>query len=215
MIIRTVAAVLRPRCRARPVSAPTGGRRRRPGSAQGRRGRRRTPMRRPRAGRIAPGRRRGSSRAGSRWPWRTRSTVLDAFPGDGEGERVGTADGGSRVLAAVNGRPAEGGRDAADVLRVEHVHRAAEGTDRARQHEQVRLGAGGDDRSRVVQDNIGQECGLEGRPRGHHQDVLFQRDAQPVPVVGSAQEDRVLALVDQPVAQRERQADPARATQRR
>jgi hypothetical protein len=44
--------------------------------------------------------------------------------------------------------------------------------------------------------------------------VLFQRDAQAVPVVRAAQEHRVLARVDQPVAQREGGADPARAAQR-
>ena len=55
---------------------PTGGRRRRPGSVRGRRGRRRRPRRRRRAGRSGPGRRRGSSRAGSRWLWRTRRCRL-------------------------------------------------------------------------------------------------------------------------------------------
>ena len=68
---------------------------------------------------------------------------------------------------------------------------------------------------RVAQDDVGQERGLEGPRRRHHQDVLFERDAQPVPVVGAAQEDRVLARVQDPVAQREGGADPARAAQRR
>ena len=42
--------------------------------------------------------------------------VLHALLGDRERERVGPADRGGRVLAAVDGGPAEGGRDAADVL---------------------------------------------------------------------------------------------------
>ncbi len=43
--------------------------------------------------------------------------------------------------------------------------------------------------------------------------MLFQRDTQAVAVVGTAEEHRVLARVDQPVAQRECGADPARAAQ--
>src|SRR2546421_3727065 len=50
--------------------------------------------------------------------------VLDALLRHGERERVGAADGGSGILAAVDRVPTEGGRDAADVLGVEDVHRA-------------------------------------------------------------------------------------------
>src|SRR2546421_3837435 len=41
-------------------------------------------------------------------------TVLHAFLGYGERERVGAADGGGGVLASGDRVPAEGGRDAAD-----------------------------------------------------------------------------------------------------
>src|SRR4029077_14197188 len=85
------------------------------------------------------------------------AAVLDALLRHGERERVGAADGGGGVLAAVDGVPAEGGRDAADVLRVEHVHRAELRADGAGQRVDVRFGAGGDDRAGVAQDDIGQE----------------------------------------------------------
>ena len=139
--------------------------------------------------------------------------VLDALLGHGERERVGAADGGGRVLAAVDRGPAEGGGDAADVLGVEHVHRAEAGADRGGQGVDVGLGGGGDDRAGVAQDDVGQERGLVGAGRGHDQQVLFQRDAQAVPVVGPAEEDRVLAGFGDPVPQREGRADPAGAAQ--
>src|SRR4029077_177917 len=83
--------------------------------------------------------------------------VFDAVLGDGERERIRAADRGGRVFAAVDRGPAEGGRDAADVLRVEHVHRAELRADGAGQRVDVRFGAGGDDRAGVAQDDIGQE----------------------------------------------------------
>ena len=79
---------------------------------------------------------------------------------------------------------------------------------------QVRLGARGDDRTGVAQDDIGEERRLVGPGRGHDQQVLFQRDPQPVPVVGPAEEHRVLARVGDPVPQRQARADPAGAAQR-
>ena len=115
--------------------------------------------------------------------------VLDALLGDGERERVGAADGGGRVLTSVDRGPAEGGGDAADVLGVEHVHRAEAGADRGGQGVDVGLGAGGDDRAGVAQDDVGQERGFQHPGRGHDQQVLFERDAQGVPVVGPAEED--------------------------
>ena len=66
----------------------------------------------------------------------------------------------------------------------------------------------------VAQDDVGQERRLERPRRRHHQHVLFQRDPQPVPVVGAAEEHRVLARVQDPVAQREGGADPGRPAQR-
>ena len=45
--------------------------------------------------------------------------------------------------------------------------------------------------------------------------MLLERDAQPVPVVGAAEEHRVLARVQQAVAQREGGADLAGAAQDR
>ena len=59
--------------------------------------------------------------------------VFHALLGDRERERVRAADRGRRVLAAVDRGPAERGRHPADVLRVEHVHRAAPGAHRGRQ----------------------------------------------------------------------------------
>ena len=102
--------------------------------------------------------------------------VLDALGRDGERERVGAADRGRRVLAAVDRGPAEGGGHGADALGVEHVHRAALGADRAGQLEHVVFGGGGDDRAGVAQDDVGQERGLVGAGRGHDQQVLFQRE---------------------------------------
>ena len=67
--------------------------------------------------------------------------VLDALLGDRERERVSAADRGGRVLTSVDGVPAERGRDAADVLRVEHVHRAELRADRAGQRVHVWFGA--------------------------------------------------------------------------
>ena len=103
---------------------------------------------------------------------------------------------------------------AADVLRVEHVDRAEFGADRAGQRVDVGFGGGGDDRAGVAQDDVGQERRLVGAGRRHHEQVLLQRDVQPVPVVGAAEEHRVLARVEDPVAQREGGADPGRAAQR-
>ena len=99
--------------------------------------------------------------------------VLDALLRHGERERVGAADRGGRVLAAGDRVPAEGGGDAADVLRVEHVHPALLGADRGGQLVHVGLGGGGDDRAGVAQDDIGEERGLVGPGRGHDQQVLF------------------------------------------
>ena len=93
------------------------------------------------------------------------------------------------------------------------MHRAEAGADRGGQREDVGFGAGGDDRAGVAQDDVGQERGLEHPGRGHDQQVLFQRDPQPVPVVGPAEEDGVLAGVGDPVPQRQRGADPAGAAQ--
>ena len=121
--------------------------------------------------------------------------VLDALLGDGERERVRAADRGGRVLAALDRGPAEGGRDGADVLGVEHVDRAELGADGAGERVDVGFGGGGDDRAGVPQDDIGQERRFVGAGRGHHEQVLFERDAQTVPVVGAAEEDRVLARV--------------------
>jgi hypothetical protein len=135
--------------------------------------------------------------------------VFDAFLGDGERERVGAADRGGRVVAALDRGPAEGGGDGADVLGVEHVDRAELAADRAGQR--VDVGFGGDDRAGVPQDDIGQERGLVRPRRRHHQQVLLQRDPQRVPVVGPAQEHRVRGRVEDPVAEREGGADPGRA----
>ena len=79
----------------------------------------------------------------------------------------------------------------------------------------VGLGGGGDDRAGVVQDDVGQEGRLIGPWWGHDQQMLLQRDPQAVPVVRPAQEHRLLARVGDPVPQRKRGADPARAAQRR
>ena len=64
-------------------------------------------------------------------------------------------------------------------------------------------------------DHVGQERRLISAGRGHDEQVLFERDAQLVPVVGAAEEDRVLARVQQAVAQREGGADLAGAAQDR
>jgi hypothetical protein len=74
------------------------------------------------------------------------------------------------------------------VLRVEHVHPAPLGAHRAGQAVDVGLGGGGDDRAGVAQDDIGQEGGFISARWGHDEQVLFERDAQAVPVVGPAQE---------------------------
>jgi hypothetical protein len=104
---------------------------------------------------------------------RPERAVLDALLGDGKRERVGAADRGGRVLAAVDRGPAEGGGDAADVLGVEDVDRAKTGADRGGQGVDVGLGAGGDDRAGVAQDDIGQEGRLQHPWWGHHEQVLF------------------------------------------
>jgi hypothetical protein len=141
--------------------------------------------------------------------------VLDALLGHGERERVGAADRGGRVLAAGDRVPAEARRHAADVLRVEHVHPALPGADRAGQVVDVGLAGGGDDRAGVAQDDIGEERSLVGPGRGHDQQVLLQRDPQAVPVVGPAQEHRVLARVEQAVPPGQGGADLAGAAQDR
>ena len=99
------------------------------------------------------------------------------------------------------------------MLRVEDVHRAEFGADRAGQGVDVGFGGGGDDRAGVAQDDVGQERRLVGPGRGHDEQVLLERHVEPVPVVGAAEEHRMLARVDQPVAQREGGADPAGAAQ--
>ena len=99
--------------------------------------------------------------------------VFDAFLSDGERERVGAADRGGRVLAALDRVPAEGGGHAADVLGVEHVDRAEAGADRGGERVDVGFGGGGDDRAGVAQDDVGEERGLVGAGRGHDQQVFF------------------------------------------
>ena len=95
--------------------------------------------------------------------------ILDALLRHRERERVRAADRRGRVLAPVDRRPAERGRDAADVLRVEDVHRAAVRADRAGQRVDVGLGGGGDDRAGVPEDHVGQERRLIGAGRRHHE----------------------------------------------
>ena len=137
--------------------------------------------------------------------------VLDAFLGDGERECVRAADRGGRVLTAVHRGPAESGRDAADVLRVEHVDRAELGAHRAGQGVDVGFGGGGDDLAGIALDDIRQERRLVGAGWRHHEQVLFEWDAQAVAVVGAAEEDRVLARVQEAVPQREGRADAVRS----
>ena len=99
------------------------------------------------------------------------------------------------------------------MLRVEHVYRAEFRADRAGQGVDVRFGGGGDDRAGVAQDDIGEERRLVGAGRGHDEQVLLERHVEPVPVVGAAEEHRVLTGVEDPVAQRDGGTDPGRAAQ--
>ena len=149
--------------------------------------------------------------AGLRRPERA---VFDALAGDRERERVRPADRRRRVLAPLYRRPRERRGDAADELRVEHVHRAPQRADRGGQGEHVGLRGRGDDRAGVAQDHVGQERGLSRPRRGHDQHVLLQGDAQAVPPVRPAEEHRVLARHERPQPQREGRADPPRAAQR-
>ena len=86
------------------------------------------------------------------------------------------------------------------------AHRAGEGVD-------VGFGGGGDDRAGIAQDDIREERRLVGAGWRHHEQMLFQRDAQAVAVVGAAEEDGVLARVQEAVPQREGRADPGGAAQ--
>jgi len=70
--------------------------------------------------------------------------------------------------------PPEGGRDAADALWVEHLHRAAFGADAAGQGEHVVFGGGGEDGPGVVQDDAGQPSGLAAAGRAEDGHVLVQ-----------------------------------------
>ena len=110
---------------------------------------------------------------------RPEAAVFHALLRDGERERVGAADGGGGVLAAVDGVPAEGGRDAADVLGVEDVDRAEEGAHGAGQGVDVGFGGGGEDRAGVLDDHVGQEGRLIGPWWRHDEQVLLERNAQP------------------------------------
>ena len=121
-----------------------------------------------------------------------------------------------RIAVAGSSHPATGDQrkvdgDAADVLRVEHVHRPRWARTAAGQGEDVGLGGGGDHRAGVAQDDVGEERGLVGARRGHHQQVLLQRDPQPVPVVRPAQEHRMLAAGPAAVRQRERRGGSGRS----
>ena len=71
---------------------------------------------------------------------RPERAVFDALLRDGERERIRAADRGGGVGAAVDRGPAEGGRDPADVLGVEHVDRAELGADGAGQGVDVGFG---------------------------------------------------------------------------
>ena len=136
--------------------------------------------------------------------------VFDAFLADGVGECVGAADRDGGVLAAVEGVPAEGGGDGADALGVEHVHRAAVGADAGGQLEHVVFGGGGQDRAGVVQDDPGQPAGLAGAGRAEDHRVLVQRQAERVPVVRAAGQDRVVRRGgEQPLGEGEGRAGAA------
>ena len=106
-----------------------------------------------------------------------------------------------RIAVAGSSQPSTGDQQkvdghAADVLGVEDVDRAEFGADRAGQGVDVGFGGGGDDRAGVAQDDVGQERRLVGAGWGHDEQVLLQRHVEPVPVVGAAEEHRVLARVD-------------------
>src|SRR5205807_10115313 len=100
---------------------------------------------------------------------RPERAILDALLRHGERERVGAADCGGRVLAAVDGVPAEGGGDAADVLGVEDVHRADVHADCAGQVVDVGFGGGGEDRAGVLDDHVGQDGRLISAWWGHEE----------------------------------------------
>ncbi len=83
------------------------------------------------------------------------------------------------------------------------------------QLEHVVLGRGRHDRPGIVHDHPGQPAGLAGPRRGHDQRVLFERDAQRVPPLGPAQQDRMSPRVEQPLSGGQRPARPAGPAERR
>ena len=136
--------------------------------------------------------------------------VFDALLADRVGERVGAADRDRGVLAAGQRVPAEGGGDGADALGVEHVHRPALGADAGGELEHVVLGRGGQDRAGVVQDDPGQPAGLAAAGRAEDHGVLVQGQAERVPVVGAAGQDRVVGGGgEQPLSEGQARAGPA------
>src|SRR5262249_27955705 len=58
--------------------------------------------------------------------------------------------------------------------------------------EQVRFGAGGQDRAGVVDDPVRDQPGLPGPLRRQHQDLVLQPRVQTAAVLGAPQPDRVL-----------------------
>ena len=90
------------------------------------------------------------------------------------------------------------------------MHRAALGADAGGELEHVVLGGGGQDRAGVVQDDPGQPAGLAAAGRAEDHRVLVQGQAQGVPVVGAAGQDRVVrGGGEQPLGEGEGGAGPA------
>ena len=104
----------------------------------------------------------------------------------GPGERLG------RVLAPRHRVPPEGGRDAADTERVEHVDHATAPPGASGVGEQVRAGGGGDDRAGPVQYPVRQRAGLALAGRGQQQPVGLHRAEHALTPLGPAQADGVV-----------------------
>ena len=135
---------------------------------------------------------------------------------DGSDQVGGAADGLGRVLAPDRHAPPERGRDAGDVLGVEHLDGAEPGAVAGGGRVDVGPGFGDQGRAGVVDDPVGEHPGFPRPGQGQDEGLVLGAGEDPAEVLGAAEPDGVLGGPGgEAVVQPHRGPGPAAVAQRR
>ena len=102
------------------------------------------------------------------------------------------AAGHHQVLAGAEEIPRQRRGDAADVLRVEHVHRAAQRPGAGGALVQVRPGAGGEHRAGVIEDPVSDDPRFPGALGGHDEHLVLHPRVRAAEPLAAAEPHRVV-----------------------